>query len=67
MSQRVGKLALGLLGTSLAAGPVVVGAQDLPRMDDLAATEIAIGRTPFVLQGFGDVNYIADAPGDEQD
>ena len=65
-SHRVGKLALGFLGTSLAAAPVAVGAQDLPRLDDLAATEISIGRTPFVLQGFGDVNYLADPPGDEQ-
>ena len=67
VSHRVGLLALGLLAANgLVAGPAVVWAQELPQTDDLGATEISMGRTPFALQGFGDVNYTADPPGEEQ-
>ncbi len=63
----MGLLALGFLAANgLVAGPGEVWAQDPPQTDDLVATEISMGRTPFALQGFGDVNYIADPPGDEQ-
>jgi hypothetical protein len=63
---------LGLLASAflaangLVAAPAVVCAQELPQTEDLAATEIYMGQTPFAMQGFGDVNYVADPPGDEQ-